>query len=95
MSRRFSGSLDLTALGEAARANHPSIKKGNNGHTYSNVTIWQNDEPDQWGNTISIQLQQPMDSDLAKVYVGRAKPPQPKADTAPTPQGDEANDLPF
>lgn len=75
MSKRFIGSIDLTALGDATRANHPAITKGNNGNTYANIIIWENETPNQYGNTHSIQLQQPKDSNMDKVYIGRAKPP--------------------
>ena len=94
MSKRYIGSIDLTAAGEAVRANHSAVNKGKNGHTYVNVVIWENDDPDQFGNTHSIQLQAAKDSQDAKVYIGRAKPPQ----AAPQQAGaasDNFQDLPF
>jgi len=96
MSRRFTGSIDLTAAADAVRANHSAVNKGNNGHTYVNVVIWENDTADQYGNVMSIQLQSKQDAQDAKVYIGRAKLPQPK----PEPQVPEATtkeegDLPF
>ena len=75
MSKRHIGSIDLTSLGEAVRSNHSAITLANNGKKYANIVIWENDAPDQYGNTISIQLQAQKDSQDAKIYVGRAKPP--------------------
>jgi hypothetical protein len=97
MSRRFTGSIDLTAAAEAVRAKHSAVNKGNNGHTYVNVVIWENDTPDQYGNIMSVQLQSKQDAQEAKVYIGRAKLPQPKPETqAPeAAKADEGTDLPF
>ena len=41
-----------------------------------NVAIWVNDEPDQYGNTVSIQFG---GKDEKKVYVGNAKKFESKA----------------
>lgn len=95
MSKRTIGSIDLTALGDAVRNNHSAITTANNGKKYANIVIWENDAPDQYGNTISIQLQAAKDSQEAKVYVGRAKPPQPKPDAAAPGATNDADDLPF
>ena len=98
MSQRFIGSIDLTELGEAVRNQHSSITTGNNGKKYANVTIWLNDAPDQYGNQLSIQLNSKADvrETEAKVYVGRAKPPQPKQEAPAAPSStNAADDLPF
>jgi len=66
-------------------------KKG----TYLNLSIWINDEPDQYGNDCSIQ--QTTKKDEPKIYLGNGKtykkesPPTP---SHPEPQ-DEPSDLPF
>lgn len=95
MSKRSIGSIDLTALGEAVRNNHSAVTTGNNGKKYANIVIWENAEPDQYGNTISIQLQAQKDSQDAKVYVGRAKPPQAAQQPAAQASANAADDLPF
>jgi hypothetical protein len=94
MSKRSIGSIDLTSLGDAVRSGHSAVTTGNNGKKYANIVIWENAEPDQYGNTISIQLQAQKDSQEAKVYVGRAKPPQAAQQQA-APTANDGNDLPF
>ena len=94
MSKRHIGSIDLTALGDAVRANHSAITLANNVKKYANIVIWENDEPDRYGNTHSIQLQAEKDSQEPKVYVGRAKPPQAPTVSNPAPAAKDS-DLPF
>jgi hypothetical protein len=93
MSKRFIGSIDVDAIAEAVRDGHNSVKLGNNKRRYIGITLWENDAPDKYGNTHSIQLQKQPDEKA--IYVGSAKPPQPK----PEPQVPEAikeeGDLPF
>jgi uncharacterized lipoprotein NlpE involved in copper resistance len=96
MSKRHIGSIDLTALGDAVRAGHSAVTTANNGKKYASIVIWENDTADQYGNTISIQLQAQKDSQEAKVYVGRAKPPLASVQAATAPAADDGgNDLPF
>lgn len=93
----FSGSICLTDLIEQAKKQHSAFSKANNGKIYANVTVWLNEQTDQYGNQISIQLRSKKElrEKEGKIYVGNAKPNT--QDTAITPQ--EANnlgdDLPF
>ena len=75
MSERINASICLTDLGDKARANHSAITTGKNGKKYANVTIWINDEKDQFGNDVSIQLNSKQESREAegKAYVGNGK----------------------
>jgi hypothetical protein len=71
----FSGSICLTDLIALANSGHSSFVKGGNGKIYSNVIIWLNDEPDKYGNVMSVQLSSLKEKRDAegKVYVGNAK----------------------
>jgi hypothetical protein len=94
-------SIDLTKFKEelAKNPNHSAFTKHSNGRTYVNVTIWNNDEVDNYGNNVSVQLnsKKEMRDAEGKVYVGNGKksgtlvaisaPTQPPIATSP--------DLPF
>jgi hypothetical protein len=94
-------SIDLTKLKEelTKNPNHSAFTKHTNGRTYVNLTIWHNDEFDQYGNNVSIQLNSKQDQRAAegKVYIGNGKragtQPQPQA-PAQAPQS-TSPDLPF
>lgn len=51
-------SIALTKFKEelAKNPNHSAFTKHSNGRTYVNVTIWSNDEADQYKNNVSLQL---------------------------------------
>jgi len=75
MSKNFYGSIDLTQLLEAARALHPAFKRaGEKNHVYVNVSVWLNDEPDKFGNVLSIKALPPADSQAERFYIGNCKP---------------------
>jgi hypothetical protein len=70
MSKLFLGSIGLNKINKADIVT--TDKNGNafeNGAKYLNVTIWLNDEPDQYGNIIGIKSG---DKDNS-YYVGNAK----------------------
>lgn len=74
MAQHFYGSICITEILEAAKQQHPAIKKGNNGKLYVNISVWVNDTTDQYGNHVSMQLSIPKDrTDLGKVYIGNLK----------------------
>lgn len=57
MSQLINASIDLTLLYEMAQKGHSSIRRSDkNQHVYANMSIWVNDEPDQYGNHASISL---------------------------------------
>ena len=78
---------------------NPNLKpfEGNKGN-YIDLVRWENESPDQYGNTSGIQLDFPMDYQGSKVYVGNGKPlkksgaPAPQQPNLSTP---EEGDLPF
>ena len=55
------------------------------------VNIWLNDEPDQYGNTLSIQLNQSKEqreAGVKKVYICNAKPNEAAQNVAPQTESD-------
>jgi hypothetical protein len=101
MSKLYLGSIDLNKINKADIVT--TDKNGNafqNGAKYLNVTIWLNDEPDQYGNSIGIKSG---DKDNS-YYVGNAKEyiKQGSANVSsePVPNmytkgADDGDDLPF
>lgn len=96
------GSICLTDLIESAKNLHSAFTKGNNGKIYANIIIWENPTPDDYGNTISLQLNSKKDmkeQDGKTVYFGNAKSVERKA-PEPLQQNDllgidPIDDLPF
>lgn len=75
MSQLFTGSICLTELIEKAKSFHSAFTKANNNKIYTNILIWQNDEPDKFGNTLSFQLNSSKEKKEAegKIYIGNGK----------------------
>ncbi len=76
MSQMLTGSLCFTDFREALKKAHSSGSKAANGKIYANIVIWVNDEPDKFGNTVSIQLNSSKEKreEEGKIYIGSAKP---------------------
>jgi RNA recognition motif-containing protein len=58
-----------------------------NGKKYLNISVWINDEPDQYNNNGSIQVSQTKEEREAqskKLYIGNLKFPVKQSSTAPT-----------
>jgi hypothetical protein len=64
MSQLITASIDVMKIDKARLI---TGKKG----TYLNVTIWVNDQPDQFGNNVSIE--QKTDKGQTKIYLGNGK----------------------
>lgn len=75
MAQLISASVCLTDLVEKAKAGHSAFARGKNGKVYTALTIWLNDEPDQYGNHMSLQLNSTKDKKESegKTYVGNGK----------------------
>ena len=70
------GSICMTDLSEAFKKNHSAFNKSEkNGKLYANIAVWMNDQPDQYGNILSFQLNSKKDATDDKVYFGNAKLP--------------------
>ena len=99
MSKLYLGSIDLNKINKADIVS--TDKNGNafqNGAKYLNVTIWLNDEPDKYGNSIGIKSGDKENS----YYVGNAKEyiKQVAANVTSEPvpnsyKQDDGDDLPF
>jgi len=93
MSRMLIGSIDLNKIEKSKIVSKD--KDGNpfkNGAKYINITVWVNDEADQYGNNASIQTGGKED----KVYIGNLKDYVKDGATAkPASSGSDEDDLPF
>lgn len=75
MSKLLIGSICLTDLLEQAKKAHSACSRAKNGKAYVALQIWINDTPDQYGNTVSIQLNSTKEKKESegKIYIGNAK----------------------
>ena len=95
-------SIDLTKFKELLQANpnHSAFTKHANGRMYVNLTIWENDEVDKFGNNVSLQVNSKKEQRDAegKHYVGNGKKsgsaPQQAAAPAQAPV-ETSTELPF
>lgn len=97
------GSICLTDLLAHARAQHSAFtKSAANGKIYVSIKMWDNEEPNQHGQHISVQLNPSVDAGESEkgIYIGNLKHverkgPQPisEADMEEIPASDD--DLPF
>jgi hypothetical protein len=95
-NKPMQGSICLSDLGDAYKAGHSAFNKSEkNGKVYANIAVWMNDQPDQYGNILSLQLNSKKDATDEKVYFGNAKMPDGlKPQAAQTPNAKD-DDLPF
>jgi hypothetical protein len=92
------GSICLSDLGDAYKAGHSAFNKSEkNGKVYANIAVWMNDQPDQYGNILSFQLNSKKDATDEKVYFGNAKLPDAvkAAPVQVSSAKDDGSDLPF
>lgn len=97
-AKLLTGSICITDLMNAAKAAHSSCTRGKNGKAYANILVWESETPDQYGNTISIQLNSTKEKRETeeKVYIGNAKPLAAIVPQQPTENKNEDDlDLPF
>lgn len=91
MAKLITASIDVTKLDKR------KLVKGKKG-TYANLTIWVNDEIDDYGNDVSIQQslsKEEREAGAPKIYLGNGK--QQNGKSGPQ-QGSVSNyndDLPF
>lgn len=90
MSKFMLGSLNLSKIPKE------KIKEDKNGNKWLDITVWFNDQPDKFGNELSIQVSAKKDE--PKVYIGNAKPYTPKVEEPPQAKDEwlgKKSDLPF
>jgi hypothetical protein len=104
MGKPLMGSIDLTLLLDAAKAKHTAfVRAGKKNHIFVNVTLWENDTTDEFGNTMSLQVNpnkdDPDKSKENRFYIGNFKPSQAKPSTPLSDYHTDAlpndDDLPF
>ena len=94
MAKLITASIDVTKIDSS------KIVEGKKGK-YVNLTIWVNDEADQFGNTVSIQQSLSKDereAGDAKIYLGNGKTYEGNGGGAPAPStaaSSTDSDLPF
>lgn len=79
----YYGSIDVTTLLAQAKLPHSAfVRAGKQNKIFAQVTVWVNEEPDQYGNSVSIKLNS-KDAEMAKVegniYLGNLKKSEAKA----------------
>lgn len=104
-SRLRTLSICMTELKELAIKGHSAFTKHKNGKVYVKLDVWDKIEPDQFGQTVSVQLSPTQDKEQAdgKPFVGSGWIIEydPNANlTANTPDApviskEEGDDLPF
>ena len=73
-SRLLVGSINVTRVIEELNAkNNAFYKSPKNGDIYLNTKIWLNEEPDQFKNDGSIQINPPKDSEFTSKYIGNVR----------------------
>ena len=102
MTKLRTASLCFTDILAAAKAGHTAFSRSEkNQKVYFNISIWDNDEKNKYGQDVSIQLSPAKDTDAEKLYVGNGKKQEytpntstntPEAPVVPEGEGD---DLPF
>lgn len=98
MSQSYYGSIDVSKIIEMAKIGDPAFSKGANGKIYMNLNIWVNDEPDQYGNSVSLQSNFKDATKDQRFYFGNAKKSErkePEQLQAGDPGLPETDDLPF
>ena len=75
MSQLFYGSINVSELVQRAKEKHSGFTTGNNGCIYANVSVWLNENPDKYGNIMSIQVNPSKDKKDVddRFYIGNCK----------------------
>ncbi len=97
MSKLLSGSIDLSKIDKSKIVTRDKEGKlFENGAKYLNIQMWVNDEPDQYGNTASIiinQSKEEREAKAEKIYIGNMK--TILDGNKPNQKEGDADDLPF
>ena len=91
MSKLITASIDVTKINKA------KLVKGEKG-IYLNLTMWLNDEPDEYGNHMSVQQSQSKEEREAnepKNYLGNGKVMTSGPKEPEPPSEEDMGDLPF
>jgi hypothetical protein len=79
-NQMFGGSIDVTAFMDMLNKKHSAFSRSvKNNKVYANIVVWKNANPDEFGNSISIQLSSVKEkrevekATFGKGYIGNAK----------------------
>ncbi len=97
MGKPFMGSINLSKLIANAKLGHSAFTKaGKNNEIFVNVTLWENDTPDKYDNTMSVHLNPKEGSADEKIYFANFKPSKAKEpEQLAAGEVDELDDVPF
>lgn len=101
MSKMYTGSIDLKKIDKSkVVTTDKNGKPFENGAKYLNVVVWINDEADQYGNNVSIQVSQSKEEreqGVKATYIGNAKEYKKEStqEVERKLQKDDNSDLPF
>jgi len=90
MAKLLTGSINLSKIDKSKLFTSQKNEK------FLNVSVWINDETDNYGNIASIQQQTKKDE--AKIYIGNLKeyvPKEPQNNPPEPPVPTDSDDLPF
>ena len=100
MAKLLTGSINLSKIDKTKIVDRD--KNGNpfeNGSKFLNIVVWLNDEPDNYGNTASIQISQlkeERDAGAKAIYIGNLKEPQSRNNEPTSAKtASVGDDLPF
>lgn len=103
-AQSYYGSIDLTTLLKMANLPHSAcIRAGKDNKAFVQIIVWVNEEPDQYGNSLSIKLSsktKELEEIEGKVYIGNlkkseAKPVEQLEAGAPDIPNADSDGLPF
>ena len=90
MAKRYYGSFDVSKITK------DKLVQGKKG-TYCSIIIWENDEPDQFGNVLSIQenlTKEERENNVKANYIGNCKLAEQQQEATQMSEEDKEN-LPF
>jgi len=100
MAKLLTGSINLSKIDKTKIVDRD--KNGNpfeNGSKFLNIVVWINDEPDNYGNTASIQIGQSKEereAGVKSIYIGNLKESQSRNNEPTSAKNAQAtDDLPF
>jgi hypothetical protein len=73
MGKPLQGSICISDIKAAQLEEHSAFRVGKDGKTYLNLTLWVNEKPDEYGNTMALQVNPAKDSPDKKFYIGNFK----------------------
>lgn len=90
MAKRTQVSICMEDFYAASKAGHPAFKKHEkSGKTFVSIDIWENDSPDQYGNSYSVSLYDK--ASKKATYIGNGKKYDANS-SSNSPSNDSASD---